>query len=242
MRLTRHGEHLIQLTRFPLLFPINTYLVSEPDGFTLIDTGMSGFGKRIMAATRELGLPITRIALTHAHGDHAGALDELHALLPEAEILVGARDARFLAGDMSLDPNEPQDKLRGSYVTARVRPTRLVEPGDRVGSLEVIAAPGHTPGQIACFDTRDRTLIAGDVFQTRAGLAVSGKLRPLFPFPAIATWHKQTALATARALRALEPSRLAVGHGEVIEAPGAAMDRAIAEAVAAFGLEPAGVA
>lgn len=242
MRITRHGDYLIQLTRFPLLFPINCCLVREDDGFTLIDTGIKGMGQRIVAAARELGAPITRIALTHAHGDHAGSLDELHALIPDAEFLVSARDARFLSGDMSLDAGEPQSKLRGSYITARTQPTRLLEPGDRVGSLEVIGAPGHTPGQIAFLDSRDRSLIVGDAFQTRAGLAVAGKLRPLFPFPALATWHKPTALVTARALRALEPARLAVGHGDVLEKPVPAMERAIAEAEAAFGPELAHVA
>jgi hypothetical protein len=44
----------------------------------------------------------------------------------------------------------------------------------------------------------------------------------------MATWHRPTALATARSLRALEPRRLAVGHGRVVEAPAAAMDAAIA--------------
>jgi glyoxylase-like metal-dependent hydrolase (beta-lactamase superfamily II) len=39
-----------------------------------------------------------------------------------------------------------------------------------------------------------------------------------------------TALETARALRALDPARLAPGHGKVIEAPGAAMDAAITRA------------
>ena len=38
------------------------------------------------------------------------------------------------------------------------------------------------------------------------------------------------ALATARALRALEPSRLAPGHGKIVHEPGAAMDAAIARA------------
>jgi hypothetical protein len=43
----------------------------------------------------------------------------------------------------------------------------------------------------------------------------------------MATWHKPTALESARTLRALEPSRLAPGHGKVIDDPGAAMDEAI---------------
>ena len=45
----------------------------------------------------------------------------------------------------------------------------------------------------------------------------------------MATWHKPTALTSARALRALDPSRLAVGHGKVVETPGEAMDKAIAK-------------
>ena len=64
---------------------------------------------------------------------------------------------------------------------------------------------------------------------------MSGVIRPTFPFPALATWHKPTALATARTLRALNPARLAVGHGQVLEAPNVAIDQAIAVADRQFG-------
>jgi hypothetical protein len=63
---------------------------------------------------------------------------------------------------------------------------------------------------------------------------VSGDFRLLFPFVAMATWNKPAALTSAVALRALEPSLLAVGHGEAISSPGAAMDRAIEAARKAF--------
>jgi glyoxylase-like metal-dependent hydrolase (beta-lactamase superfamily II) len=230
MRVTNHSSKLVQLTRFPRLFPVNCYLVREDDGLTLIDTGIPGCERAILAAAAQLGQPIRRIVLTHAHGDHLGSLDKLHALLPTAEVLISARDARFLSGDMSLDADEPQVKLRGGYQKVATKPTRTVVDGDRIGSLQVLASPGHTPGHIALYDPRDGSLIAGDAFQTRAGLAVAGTVRPLFPFPAMATWHRPSALASARRLRDLEPARLAVGHGEIVEQPLAAMDRAIAEA------------
>ena len=127
-------------------------------------------------------------------------------------------------------PGEPQVKLRGSYPTTRTQPAGRLVPGERVGSLEVVAAPGHTPGQVALLDTRDRTLYCGDAFSTLGGVATTAKVNPRFPLPALATWHKPTALATARALRTLDPARLAPGHGGVVEAPGAAMDAAIAKA------------
>ena len=227
MKSTRHGEHLHKLTR---LGAFNCYLVREDDGFTLVDTNLPGSATDILAAAEAAGGAIRRIALTHAHGDHVGSLEALHGKLADAEVLVPERDARFMRGDMSLDPGEPQDKLRGGYPEVDVEPTRLLNAGDRVGSLEVVASPGHTPGHVSFLDTRDRTLIAGDAFQTRGGIAVAGKVRPLFPLPALATWHKPTALESAIALRALEPSRLAVGHGRVIETPQPQMDRAIADA------------
>ncbi len=237
MRITEYGDYLVQLTRFPLWFPVNAYLVREDDGLTLIDTGIPGTAAAYLAAARRYAAPIRRIALTHAHMDHVGSLDALHKALPDAEVVVGAREARLLRGDRGLTPEELAltPKLKGSFSTCKTRPTQKLVPGDRVGSLRVVAAPGHSPGQIAYFDERDGSLIAGDAFQTRGGVAVSGVVRPTFPFPAFATWHKPTALATARALRALKPTRVGIGHGPVLEAPGATLDAAIAAAERQFG-------
>lgn len=218
-----------QVTRISRLGFVNCYLVDEEDGLTLVDTMLPKSGKKILAMAGELGKPIVRIALTHAHGDHIGSIDDLAAQLPHAEVSISARDSRLMAGDRTLDAGEPADKLRGSYPGAKTTPGRLLTPGDRLGSLEVVAAPGHTPGQVAFLDTRDRTLYCADAYSTLGGVATTAKPNPRFPLPAMATWHRPTALETARALRALDPARLAPGHGKVIESPGAAMDEAIAK-------------
>jgi glyoxylase-like metal-dependent hydrolase (beta-lactamase superfamily II) len=235
VKITPLGQYAFQLTRFPAVFPMNCYLVRETDGLTLIDSTMSSPAVEVAGVVGDLGLELRRVSLTHAHGDHVGGVAGVRERFPDATISIGERDARLLAGDRAPAPGEPQAPAKGFFAKVEWKPDQLLKPGDRVGSLEVVASPGHTPGHIAFLDVRDRTLIAGDAFQTRGGIAVSGVIRPLFPFPAMATWHKPTALASARALRALNPARLAVGHGNALDDPLAAMDAAIATAQASFG-------
>jgi glyoxylase-like metal-dependent hydrolase (beta-lactamase superfamily II) len=81
--------------------------------------------------------------------------------------------------------------------------------GDIIGSLRVIAAPGHTPGQIELFDSRNSALIDKDAFSSIVGLTVTGRPNALFPFPAWGTWDAKTALASAEKLTRVEPFYLA---------------------------------
>jgi glyoxylase-like metal-dependent hydrolase (beta-lactamase superfamily II) len=227
MKVTAASNNLFRLTH---LGAINCYLVREDDGFTLIDTAWpASQAQAIMQEASKLGSPIVRIVLTHAHSDHVGSLDALHAALPAVEVAISERDARLMAGDLSLDPSEPQGKLPNGY-TCTTKPTRFLHEGDLIGSLEVVTSPGHSPGHVAFLDVRDRALIAGDAYQTLGGVAVSGTIKPLFPLPAMATWHKGLALESGRKLLALRPSLLAVGHGRVLNSPELAMKQAIQEA------------
>jgi hypothetical protein len=51
-----------------------------------------------------------------------------------------------------------------------------------------------------------------------------------FPFAAMGTWDKAKDLESARAIRALNPSLLVVGHGPATRSPAAAIDEAIMRA------------
>ena len=220
-------DTLFQITRFGM---INCYLVVEDDGATLVDTGMAGMGTGLVAVAERLGLPIRRIALTHAHVDHAGALDELAGLRPDAEVFMSPRMERLLSGDLALEPGEPRIPLKGGFPRRDTRATGSVVAGEKVGSLRAVASPGHSPDHIAFLDERDSTLICGDAFQTKGGIAVAGVVRWRFPLPAFGTWNLELATNSAAALLDLAPARLAPGHGTVLEQPVGAMERAVAEA------------
>ena len=226
MRVVQETENLFRLTRFGM---INCFLVREADGFTLVDAGLRGSAGSILNAASRLGAPIRNIVLTHAHIDHIGSLDSLIAALPTAELSMGKREARLLAKDLSLDAGESRKALMG-FTGAKSQPSRLLLEGDRVGSLQAVSSPGHTPGDIAYLDVRDTALIAGDAFTTQTGVVVAGVFKALFPFPALFSWNAVLAAKSAAKLRGLNSSILAVGHGPSIPSPAREMDVALEEA------------
>jgi glyoxylase-like metal-dependent hydrolase (beta-lactamase superfamily II) len=227
VRIIKNG-FLYQVTFMPNVFPVNCYLVEEEDGLTLIDAALSFAAKGIMKAAEEIGKPITKIVLTHAHEDHVGALDSLKAEIADIPVYISVRDNRIMNGDLSLDPHEDQTPIKGGVPKKlKTRANVLLKEEDLVGSLVVIETPGHTPGSMSFLDTRTKCLIAGDSFQTRGGIAVAGDIKPWFPFPAFGTWSKKTALRSAKKLMDYEPKLLAVGHGEIVENPLNVMDQAI---------------
>ena len=223
MQLVQETRNLFRLTRFGM---VNCFLVREDDGLTLVDTGVAGSAHGIGEAAKSLGAPICRIVLTHAHIDHVGSLDALAREYPRIEFAVGQRESRLLRKDFSLDAGESGKKLLG-FPGVELPPTILLNDGDRIGSLQAIFSPGHTPGHMAYLDVRDGSLIAGDAFTTQTGVLAAGTFKLLFPFPALFSWNREVAAESARKLRNFKPERLAVGHGKTIESPLAGMDEAI---------------
>ncbi|MBD3858494.1 MBL fold metallo-hydrolase [Bacillus sp. 28A-2] len=229
MRLTTF-DRLHQLTLMPRLFPVNCYVFEEEDGLILIDAALKMAANSIIDFARKKNKPIEKIILTHSHMDHIGALDEVKKAFPEAIVYLSKRDARLFAGDFSLLPDEPQQKIKGSFSKdILTKPDMLVEEGDEIGPFKVIATPGHTPGSISLYDERSEVLITGDALVTKGGLSVTGEFRLTFPFPAFATWDAETALKSAKKLLALRLSCLAAGHGDLITGPHAKLQAAIAK-------------
>ncbi|MCH5585358.1 MBL fold metallo-hydrolase [Shimazuella sp. AN120528] len=222
-----------QLSFLANVFPVNCYLVEEKHELTLIDCALPYSNKAILKTAIEIGKPITRIVLTHAHEDHIGALDKLKQALPEARVFISKRDAKLLRGDNSPEEGEENTPIRGAIPkpqSIKTVPDQLLDESDTIGSLQVLLTPGHTPGSISLLDNRNNHLIVGDALQTRGGVAVSGDMRLWFPFPAIATWSKLAALNSARKIKNTEPSLIATGHGKMLKNPNDSLAAAIQRA------------
>ncbi|MGL4696825.1 MBL fold metallo-hydrolase [Enterococcus larvae] len=202
MKIINHStSHVLQLTT--PIFPINCYIVKEENYCTLIDCSKSGTAKSIIQAVEETQLPLKYIILTHAHSDHTGDIQKISAHFPDAEVCIGKKEY--------IDSQNNVHNIR-----MPIEPKTLLSEGESIGSLLVRETPGHTNGSISLIDQRTHTAYVGDLLQSQGGLAISGDIRWLFPFPAMATVDKQLAIESVKQLCEKETLQyIFCGHGPV---------------------------
>ena len=136
----------------------NCFLVIEPESkeALLIDPGAEA--ERILDNLQQAGVRLVGIVLTHAHGDHIGAVREVKAQTG-APVLVHRLEADWLT-----DPQKNLSALFGLPLSSP-EADRLLDEGDTVAlgaeHLHVLHTPGHSPGGLSL--QQDGILICGDL-------------------------------------------------------------------------------
>lgn len=212
----------------------NVYIITEPDGLTIIDTGLPWLTKRVLAGLQALGYSpqdVRRILLTHQHIDHVGGLAAL-LKVTGSESWAHPSDAPAIEGKAVREaPHGAIGLLFRTVLNPQLRPapiTHLVTEGATLpvlsaeGGMQVIETPGHTRGHISFYLPARRLLFAGDAVRASKGrLALS---------PAMLNYDTAMALQSVRKLAALDIDACLPGHGAPITSGGQALLAAIGAA------------
>lgn len=189
----------IFLVRLPLPFAlssVNCYLVREPDGWSVVDSGLhTAAGEAAWReAFAELGVEphtIRRVVLTHFHPDHFGMAGWLQGL-SGAPVLLAPREIELARGVWgkpagTLDPMVPHYARHGTppevvdsieRTVADLRAHTLphpeltpLPPGStlELGGRRLLAihSPGHSDGQLIFYDAADGLVLCGDHVLTK---------------------------------------------------------------------------
>ena len=193
-------------------------LLLAADRVTLVDTGLPGSERAILAQLAALGRrpgEVKVVLITHSDPDHVGAL----------AAIVEATGAGVYAGEREADVIEGKAPNRGGDTYQGVPVERRLADGETIslhGGIQVVATFGHTLGHVAYYLPREGVLLAGDCVNNVEGLAGS---MPQY------TADAGLARKAVKRLAELRPGTICFGHGPSIVGNAAAQLEALAAAI-----------
>jgi len=214
MKVTHISDHIWSL-KIWLVIPIHVWVVVDEEGVTLVDAGLPFMAKGILTFIENLHAgPLTRIVLTHGHGDHVGAIERI---LENTEVPIFAHSIEipYIEGQL------PYPRRKKAQITVANRQTQALPENEHgelqsIGGLTPYLAPGHSPGHVVYFHPQDQVLLVGDLFTAR-----KGKLRkPMAMF----TGDMDQAIRSSSIVSQLKPLRLEVCHGTSVLQPADQLD------------------
>jgi glyoxylase-like metal-dependent hydrolase (beta-lactamase superfamily II) len=166
---------------------VNTWIIGDDEEVIVVDPGREAGPVLAAVGDRE----VMAVICTHGHADHVAAAFEV-AARDEAPVAVHSKDRVYWREAHPDDDPEIEMEEGGIFEVAGV-------------ALEVIHAPGHTPGSVCLYSDDLQAVFAGDV------LCAAGPVPHENQFPDFA---RQLSSIGEQVLTLPGPTRVLPGHGD----------------------------
>ena len=174
---------------------VNVFLLAEPDGYALIDTGFPNSAEKILKGIQSFGIAPTQIrhiVITHGHPDHIGSSAALKKATGAA-VYAHADEVAIIQAGTGFRKTIAAPGLRNrimfwilSRTLKAVEPTtvdHLIADSDTFPfdpDLRAFHIPGHCAGQIALLWNRDGgVLFTADACINRGGMKITAAIEDL---------------------------------------------------------------
>ncbi len=186
--------------------PVSYVYLIRAEEVVLVDTCMPVAAKGLLRELKAQGVEpkdVRHIILTHHDLDHVGNAVMLQKCTG-AKLWASAEDIPYITGE----------KQRHSFkkYLSKLLPVKKPQdinpfvPGESVAGVEVIPAPGHTPGHV-CF-RYNGVILAGDLVENKKG--------GLRPYPASWDWDYARLLESWQKVASQDFEWLCPAHGQPV--------------------------
>jgi glyoxylase-like metal-dependent hydrolase (beta-lactamase superfamily II) len=227
---------------------VNSYLVVDGGGVTVIDAGLPGYWKLLQAELAAIGKSVADVRaliLTHGDTDHIGFAARMHTetgLVPHlhaddadrARLTVKKPNSGWgpikpgaLAGFLWYSSRHGGLRIKPATELQTLADGQVL---DVPGSPRIIHTPGHTPGSVAVHVPAVDALFLGDTMTTRNVLTGATG-----PKPAPFTLEPQQAVASLDRLDGIDATWVLPGHGPAWDGGAPEALRQVREAAASAG-------
>ncbi len=174
----------------------------------LVDTGPAATAAELVRVLEQV--PVSQIALTHAHEDHMGGLGALRKRYPDVPVYAAERAQPILA-----DPTQLQMQLYRRLVWGSPASVEPIIPLNEVAdvvrtprfTLRAVETPGHSRDHVCYFEPQQRWAFSGDAF-------IAGRDRSW-----AAEYDLLGVIGSLQTLAGLDIERLFPGSGNVRRSP-----------------------
>ena len=192
-------------------FPTVAFSYLLTDDSLLVDAAYPLDPAAILEGLDEVGYrpaDVKQLVATHCHRDHIGGLAALQERTG-GQVVAHVAEVDFIEGRAYLPNRGPVTRLlRRLDKRPPIHVDRAVREGEKVGSYQVLEAPGHTPGNIVLLDEARSLLIGGDAVRVSSKYAGPSEARYNVD-------HAQ-AIESFRRLAGLNFENLVAGHGDLV--------------------------
>ncbi len=164
---------ITKLVHFFAKIGVNAGIIHTQESVIFIDSGMSAYSGEYLwnlAKERMEGDEAIYLILTHKDTDHCFGMNEIRK--HGATVIAHERAAEILQGASNLSRNLIAQRIRKKFHPEdMLGPVVLSQPDQTItgdttlnlgDEIQLLAIPGHTPGDIAVYHPRSKVLFTGD--------------------------------------------------------------------------------